>query len=128
MLQVPGRISYLMPVGSIARLFKRHNGKQAVAVKSAPGELDIAASRSENRVFLHVVNLSYARTVRASLAVEGRRIAGGRVFEIAPEDPREYVNVDQPGVFAPCEKPIPPGAPAWSFPKTSVSAVELELA
>lgn len=128
MLQVPGRISYLMPAGSIARLFKRHNGKQAVAAKSAPSELDIAASRSENRVFLHVVNLSYSRTVRAALAVEGRRIAGGRVFEIAPEDPREYVNVDQPEVFTPREKPIPPGAPAWSFPRTSVSAVELELA
>lgn len=36
MMQVPGGASWLLPAGAVMRLFKRHNGKQGVAVKSAP--------------------------------------------------------------------------------------------
>ena len=64
-----------MPVGSIARLFKRYNGTHGVAVKSAPSGLDIAASRAGNKVFLHVANLEYRKTIEASFAVEGLAVA-----------------------------------------------------
>jgi hypothetical protein len=127
MLQVPGRTTYFMPVASIMGLFKRHNGRQGVAVRSSPPDLDIAASRSGNRIFLHVANVSYSRSVRAAFSVEGQRIKGGRVFEIAPGDPREFVGPTQPEVFKPRERPIPAGTVEWSFPKTSVSVAELEL-
>ena len=46
MLQTPRGVSYLMPVGSIARLFKKYNGTQGVDVTAAPSSLDIAASRT----------------------------------------------------------------------------------
>jgi len=129
MLQVPRGISYLLPVGSIMRLFSRHNGKQGVAVKAAPAGLDIAASRAGGRVLLHVANLEYRRSVEATFVVEGMNIAGGRVFEIAPENARLWVGEDQPDVFVPKEKVIAPGSAwTWRFPATSVSAVELSLA
>jgi hypothetical protein len=55
-------------------------------------------------------------------------VAGGRVFEIAPEDPRTYVSQEQPAVFAPKEKALGTGPVfKWRFPPASVSAVELEL-
>ncbi|MBI4876184.1 MAG: alpha-L-arabinofuranosidase [Acidobacteria bacterium] len=128
MLQTPRGISFLTPVGAIMRLYKRHNGKQGVAVRSAPADLDIAASRTGNRVFLHVLNKSYSRPVEAALAVQGMKIAGGRVFEIAPDDPRTAAGLDQPAVFAPLEKALTPGpVVSWRFPATSVSAVELDL-
>lgn len=127
-LQVPRGISYLMPAGSVMRLFKRHNGEEAVAVKEAPSDLDIAASRTKDRLFLHVANLRYDGAVEAALAVEGRTIAGGRVLEIAPENLRLAVSEDQPDVFVPKEKPIGPGAMVtWRFPAASVSVVELDL-
>lgn len=128
MLQVPRGISFLMPVASIMRLFKRHNGRQGVAVKAAPAGLDIAASRTADRVFLHVANLEYRRAVEATFLVEGAGITGGRVFEIAPENPRQWVGEDQPEVFAPKEKPLGGGGLSWRFPATSVSVVELEVA
>jgi alpha-L-arabinofuranosidase len=128
MLQTPGRISYLMPVGSIARLFKKHNGKEGVAVKSSPPGLDIAASRTGDKVYLHVASLEYRRSVEATFAVDGMAVTGGRVFEIAPEDLRQYVNVEQPDVFKPREAALPPGpAVRWRFPAGSVTAVELDL-
>jgi len=128
MLQTPGKISYLMPVGAIARLFKGHNGKQGVAVRSAPSGLDIAASRTDGRIYLHVANLDYRRSVEASLAVDGAEVTGGRVSEIAPEDLRQYVNPEQPDAFKPREAALPPGpVPKWRFPAGSVTALELEF-
>ncbi len=128
-LQVPRGVSYLTPAGAVMRLFGRHNGREAVAIRAAPSELDIVASRSGERLFLHVANLSYRRSVPARFAVHGRRIVGGRVLEIAPADLRQAVSEDEPDAFAPAERQFP-AAPAagWRFPAGSVSVVELDLA
>ncbi len=125
--QVPAGVSYLMPAGAVARLFKRHNGKQGITVKAQPSDLDVAASRTGDKFFLHVANMNYSRSVEATLAVEGRALTGGRVLEIAPEDPRQEVSPLNPDVFKPREHALAP-APVvkWRFPARSVSAVELE--
>lgn len=128
MLEVPRGVSYLMPAASVMRLFKTYNGTHGLAVKSCPSDLDIAASRAGNRVFLHVANLNYDKPASSNFAVEGMTITGGRVFEIAPQNLREAVNEDRPNVFAPQEKPLSPGPEfSWSFPPGSVSVVELDL-
>ena len=128
MLPTPRGNSYLMPVGSIARLFKTHSGTQGVGLRSSPPGLDIAASRSPGKFYLHVANLEYRRAVEASLAVDGMRITGGRVFQIAPQDLRTYVNQDQPDVFKPQETALPAGPVLkWRFPAGSVSVVELDV-
>jgi len=127
-VQVPRGISYLMPVASIMRLFKKHNGKHGIGTLSCPADLDVAASRSDTAVYLHVVNLNYRKPVQTTFAVRGKEIAGVRVFEIAPENPRQSVDQDRPDVFAPKEKVLPPGRTwTWNFPAASVSAVELQL-
>src|SRR3954468_9048860 len=59
MVPTPRGKSYLMPVGSIARLFKKHNGTQGVGVRTTPSGLDIAGSRTGNKIWLHVANLEY---------------------------------------------------------------------
>jgi len=112
------------------RLFGRHVGGHAVAIRGAPSGLDIAASRTGNRIYLHVACTRYEGSVQASFQVEGSRIAAGRVFEIAPDDPRQAVSQDEPNVFAPREHAIGAGRPlpAWRFPAASVSVVELDLA
>jgi hypothetical protein len=124
LMQVPRGVSYLTPAGSVMRLFGRHNGKQGIAVIRAPAGLDVCASRTGGRVWLHVVNLDYTRETTADLAVAGFRIAGGRVFDIAPM-PREYVNQDRPNVFTPRNRAL--AGNRCSFPARSVSAVELDI-
>jgi alpha-L-arabinofuranosidase len=122
MLPAPRGRSYLMPVGSIAALFKRYNGAHAVEVKRAPAGLDVAASRSGDTLFLHVANLEYGRAVEASFP----GTLGGAAHEIAPDDPRAYVSQDQPEAFRPRDVKLP--RPRWRFPARSVTALELALA
>jgi len=126
MLQVPRGRTYLMPVGSIMRLFKRHNGDHGVAVKSAPSGLDIAASRAGSTIYLHVANLQYRGAVSATFTVDGMKILGAKAYAIAPDDVRQYVSQDQPDVFRPVETAIPAHpACSWRFPAGSVTAIEL---
>ena len=125
--QVPGGVSYLLPAGAVARLFQRHNGREGVAVKSAPADLDVSASRTGDKVFLHVANMNYSRSVAASFAVNGMTVTGGRVLEIAPENPRQEISPLNPDVFKPAERPLPSAEAAkWRFPARSVSVVELD--
>jgi alpha-N-arabinofuranosidase len=126
---VPQGQSYLLPAGSVMRLFKRHNGSHAVALKLCPADLDVAASRAGDKYFLHVANLNYGRAVETSFAVEGTTLRAGRAFAIAPDNLREYVDQDRTRVFVPVETAIPadPGQELkWRFPAGSVTAVELE--
>lgn len=125
--QVPGGVTFLMPVASVMRLFKRHHGTQGVAVKKSPSGLDIAASRTGAKIFLHVANMDYGRSTGAEFAVDGMTIIGGKVHEIAPENPRQEVSYRNPDVFAPRERQLPAGpSVSWRFPARSVSVVELD--
>jgi alpha-L-arabinofuranosidase len=126
-LQVPGGISYLLPAGAVMRLFRKHNGSQAVAVKSTAAGLDVAASRHGERVFLHVASMEYARAVEVRLAVEGMAIDSVRVHEIAPENPRQAITESEPEAFKPKEREVAGGAAEVKvrFAARSVSAVEL---
>lgn len=126
MLGVPSGKTFMMPVASIARLFKRYNGTQGIAVTTTPQGLDIAASRTGNKVYLHVANLRYTGSIETSFAVAGMKIASGKTWAIAPENLRQYVSLDQTDVFAPVEAAIPDQSPLkWRFPAGSVTAVEL---
>jgi alpha-L-arabinofuranosidase len=127
MIPVPRGKSYLMPVASVMKLFAKHNGRQGVAVSDCPSGLDIAASRTADRFFLHVANLSYSHPVQATFSIKAMLVTQGRVFQIAPGSLREYVNQDRPDIFAPRQKALTPPDFLWRFPPGSVSAVELEV-
>jgi alpha-L-arabinofuranosidase len=125
--QVPNGVSYLLPVGAVMRLFRKYNGAQAVAVKSGSPALDVVGSREGDTVYLHVANTDYASAVEARLAVDGMAVAAARVYEIAPENPRQHIDETNSRVFTPKEYVLAVGADVrWRFPARSVSAVVLE--
>jgi alpha-L-arabinofuranosidase len=125
MIPVPGGHAYLMPVARVMALYRHHCGRQALRVTNAPPGLDVTASRSGDRLYLHVVNVERTRAVAAEIAVAGRTIGGGAVHEIAVE-PEFEVEPHTGGRLAPVRKDLPPGG-RWTFPPASVSAVELDL-
>jgi alpha-L-arabinofuranosidase len=119
--------AYLQPVARVMRLYRHHIGSHAVTVNRTPDGLDIAASRSGDMLYLHVVNTHRTRTVKASFQVEGRKIQSGRVFEIADDPMVEVSYLNSADVMRVVEKTFG-NAAAWEFPAASVSVVELKLA
>jgi hypothetical protein len=125
MVPTPSGRPYMMPVARVMCLYRKHSGQSALEVPLAPSGLDVTASRTDGRVFVHVVNTNRSRTVSAQIQVKGATIASGRVFEIA--EPPELEIIDTcPDAMAPVEKRLPKNA-RWIFPPASVSAVELDV-
>ena len=125
MIPVPRGRSFLMPMAHVMRLYRRHGGEKALAVRRAPSALDVTASRTGSRLFLHVVNTSRTRSVAAELRVPGQSLAGGIVYEIAADPELEILGND-PQLLRPRKHALPARG-RWSFPPASVSAVEVEL-
>ncbi len=126
MIPVPGGKAYMMPVALVMALYRRHTGEQAVDVKHASDGLDVTASRTGDRLYLHIVNTNRDRSVTTNLAIEGMTISSGRVFELAG-DPEFEILETQAGAIKPVRKDLPPDN-LWTFPPASVSAVELDAA
>jgi alpha-L-arabinofuranosidase len=126
--EMPRGRTYMLPVAAVMALFKRYQGRHGVAVVSAPSALDVAASRTGDRVFLHVANMEYMRSVEVEIQVEGMALAGARVLEIAPEDARAAATTVTPDAFVPREYRLSTDDGRWRVPARSVSVVVLELA
>ncbi|MHC4326479.1 MAG: alpha-L-arabinofuranosidase C-terminal domain-containing protein [Planctomycetota bacterium] len=125
MIPVPRGKSFMMPVGLVMSLYRRHTGGKAVDISSAPAELDVTASRTGNRIYLHVINTNRERSASANLKVEGMKIISGKIFELAA-DPEFEVIQTQSDEIVPKEKILPESC-RWIFPPASVSAVELDI-
>jgi alpha-N-arabinofuranosidase len=124
-IPVPGGRSFLMPVAHVMRLYRRHSGDKALAVRKAPGDLDVTASGAGDRVFLHVVNTNRTRSVEAKIAVGGRSLSDGKAYEIAA-DPMLEVLGNDPDALRPNERNLPADG-QWSFPAASVTALEFSI-
>lgn len=129
--------AFLMPSGRVMGLYRAHQGRFALRV-AAPDGLDVTASRTGGKIFLHVVNTRRTRAVTTALAVAEGSIAGGRVFEIAAPPEAEIIETC-PDLLNVTQKPLPAGrgkargassgvkTAVWTFPPASVSAVELDM-
>jgi alpha-N-arabinofuranosidase len=125
MIPVPDGRSYMMPVALIMSLYRHHTGEKAVKVLDTPDDLDVTASRTGDRIYLHVVNTSRKRAIASQLGVDGMRMTSGRVYMLAA-DPQFEVIETQPNAITPKETALPADG-SWSFPAASVSAVELDV-
>jgi alpha-N-arabinofuranosidase len=116
--------AFMMPVARVMALYRHHVGQVAVGVASVPQGLDVTASRSDGRVFLHVINTQCTEDVEAEIRIVGRKISSGRAFQIAA-DPYREIDEASADLFAPQECALP-FSMSWTFPAASVTAVELD--
>lgn len=123
MIPVPRGRAYLMPVALVMSLYRHHTGEQAVRVAAAPSDLDVTASRTGERLFLHVVNTNRTRDASATLGVAGMRVDSGRVLTLVADPEAEVIETD-PELVTLREAPLPSDG-RFTFPAASVSAVEL---
>lgn len=123
MLTMPGRISYMMPIARVMALFRKYIGEKEVEVMATPRDLDITASRTNNYIYLHVVNTNRTRSIPVQLQIEGMKIVSASVYEIAAE-PEFEVDQHCADVLSPVTHTFPADG-SWEFPAASVSALEL---
>ena len=116
-----------MPVARVMKLYRHHIGEQAVDVTNAPDGLDVVASRTGNKLFLHVVNTNRDRSVATRLDLPGANIAKATAFEIADDPMIEVSDLNSGEVMQIKERQLAADG-AWEFPAASVTAVEVELA
>ena len=110
---------YLQPVGTIMMLFSQHMGEYAVDA-SAPDKVDISASCTGNKLFLHLVNLDSKNAVKLELpAAVDQKI---KVWEISAELDTE-VNEGCREIFDPREFEL--DSKFYTIPAAGVAAVEI---
>jgi hypothetical protein len=126
MIPVPRGRSYMMPVAMVMSLFRKNTGIQAVRVLAAPDDLDVAASRTGNRVYLHVVNTNRTQSRKATVSLNDAQIQEAHVRWFALDPEVEIFEYRPEHTFPQEQKLIAPYA--WTFPAASVTAVELTLA
>ena len=123
MIPTPGGKSYLMPLGKVMALYRKHTGRQSVRVTATAPELDIVASRTDGQFFLHVVNTHRTRAQSCRLAVEGFTLELGKAFEIAT-DPQAEITAFENDPMQVREKAVVLSEP-YVFPAASITALEL---
>lgn len=125
MIPVPGGESYMMPVALVMSLYRHHTGEKALNVLETPGDLDVTASRTGDRVFLHVVNTHRKQSVATKIGIEATEIRSGRAYTLTGDPELEIIETE-PNPIVPKEEIVPAGG-SWTFPAASVSALELDI-
>ena len=125
-LPVPRGESYLLPIGTIMKLYKKHKGDKGVIVTESPAGLDVAATRKGDKLFLHVLNTHFSNPAKISVQVDGYSISSATAHEIAPSDKLAYVDDARHDTFEPVEKQIPDTSELTIQP-ASVNVIELQL-
>ncbi|RYE44509.1 MAG: alpha-L-arabinofuranosidase [Hyphomicrobiales bacterium] len=125
LLGSPREQPYLLPVGHIMRLFRRHSGTHGVAIASDDKAIEVSASRSGNTLYVHVVNTSLDSTAEVTLDLSGATPKAVRAHRINPEL-STAIDSTALDVFA-VTTTTEPAAGKLHVPKASVTAYEIEL-
>lgn len=125
MIPVPHGKSYLMPVARVMKLYRHHSGTHALEVSTVPDGLDVVASRTGKKLFLHVVNTSRTKSVSANLALDAD-LTKATGYQISDEPMTEVSELNSSDVMQIREVALSTTG-EWSFPPASVTAVEVEL-
>ena len=125
MLPVPSGRAFAMPVAKVMALYGKHAGKSFVNVTETPADLDVTASRTGDKLFLHVINTNRTQSRSGSIAVAGMTVRGATAFTIAADPEFEIIAAERDPMRV-RESKVDVAAPV-SFPAASVTALEVEL-
>ena len=126
MIPVPHGKAYLMPVARVMKLYRHHIGRHAIDVQRTPDDLDVVASRTDERLFLHIVNTRRDRSASAKLNLGDARIRSAIAYQIADEPMVEVSDLNSGDCMQITKRELS-ADDAWEFPAASVSAVEVEI-
>jgi alpha-L-arabinofuranosidase len=122
----PTRV-FLMPVALVMRQYRQYLGERAVTVTKAPHGLDVVASRTENRIYLNVVNTHRSRPVRIGINVHGTSVLAATGTMIADDPTTEVSSYNCRDVMRSRMIDLAAGHPI-DLPAASVTSLALTIA
>lgn len=125
MIPVPGGKSFMMPVARIMHLYRHHTGKEAIHIDHKSGDLDVTASRTDDTIYLHVVNTSRNRTIKTPIHIDNMSVKSAKAFEISADPEFEILRAEN-NPLIPKERVLQVQEPV-EFPPASVMALELKV-
>lgn len=121
-----GGAPYFLPAGTIMKLMSQHIGEFAIdADVDTDAEIDAQASCSENKGYLHLVNLNRTRAQKIKLQMGTEPIVPTKILEISV-DPSEEICCISPDLFQP--KIVPVYGAEYNLPAAAVAVLEFEFA
>ena len=117
--------AFLMPVAKVMKLYRKYSGTNYCETTQTPTYLDVTASRTEDTIFVHVVNTQRASPVKTRLSVKGANVTSIKVHQMAT-DPEFEVIAREPDPLKIQTKEVPTDG-TWTFSAASVSAVEIRI-
>lgn len=110
---------YLQPVGAVMRLFGKYQGEMALDCSCNDG-VDAVASRTGNKVYLHLANTDMKKAQKIELDI-GQTAVMHRIAA----DPTAEITPDHDDIFRVKDIPINPRD--FTLPAAAVAAVEIDL-
>ncbi|MBQ9921624.1 MAG: hypothetical protein IJO52_05520, partial [Clostridia bacterium] len=120
---IEGNKCYLQPVGEVMRLFAAHQGKKALDV-STNASLDITASKTDNKIFLHIANTSMNNSAKVKLDI-GEAVIKNAIMHYIAEDSETEITPANIGCFEEKCTDIENGV--VTVPKAAVAAIDIEI-
>jgi hypothetical protein len=112
-----------MPVAKVVGLYRIFSGKEFVSVEASSEPLDVTASRTEDKIYLHVVNTSRVRSTTVQFQVDEMSIRSGKAHELSAPPEFEIMRAENDPLM-PKTKEIDVRSP-YTIPPASVTAIEL---
>ncbi len=125
MIPVPSGEAFMMPVAKVMHLYRHHTGQSFINVKGMPEDLDVTASRTDKKVFLHVVNTNRIKPINSFFKINNMTFSSGKAFELSTDPSFEIMSVSNDPLL-PKERTISPDIP-FTFSPASVTAIELTM-
>ena len=125
MLPVPSGRAFAMPVAKVMALYRKHAGESFLNVSDVPPDLDVTASRTGDKVFLHVINTSRMQAKTVMIDVADHAVRGATSFTIATDPTFEIISAERDPMRV-RETKVDATRPV-EFPAASVTALEIEL-
>jgi len=115
--------AYFQPVATVMSLFSHHQGEKYLDIDYS-GNIDCTASKTENKVYLHIANTSFTESEEIKLDFGGREIEDIKLYGVSENILTEITPVNME-VFD--IKEFPTEKNGFILPKAAVAAAEIML-
>jgi alpha-N-arabinofuranosidase len=118
--------TFLMPVARVMQQYRQHLGKNRLEIVSSDETIDAVASRTEDTIFVNLVNTQRDRSQTLHLAIEGATILAGEGKMLVDDPMTEISSLNCNQVMQPKSVTLSPQH-TLEFPPAAVASLAIRF-